>query len=160
MVARSFFKQCGIVAYGDDHIVSVPLHSLDHFNQSTIPLLMKSIGLGYTMEDKEREVDVQSRPITEVSYLKRSFVFDELRRRWIAPISLDTILESPMWLHKCPDKVTQMIAQLDNQMRELSLHDEATWDKWSAVFADLGKQFGHYTEYVHQEETRAVVLSD
>lgn len=160
MVAREFFQKCGIVAFGDDHIVSVPESVLDIFNQMTIPDFMDQIGLGYTMEDKDREVDVKSRVITEISYLKRSFVFDVERHRWIAPLTLDTILESPMWLHKCPDKVTQMITQLDTQLRELSLHDEKTWDKWASVFADLGKQFGHYTVYVNQEETRTEVLSD
>jgi hypothetical protein len=160
MTARSFFKRCGIVAYGDDHVISVPVSYTEVFNQLLIPEYMATIGLSYTMEDKERQVDVKTRPITDITYLKRSFVFDVDRQRWIAPITLDTILESPMWLHKCPDKVSQMIAQLDNQLRELCLHDKPTWEKWSSVFADLGKQFGHYTEYVCQEETRAEVLSD
>nr|ULF99881.1 MAG: hypothetical protein 1 [Triatovirus sp.] len=158
ITARSFFHKCGIVAYGDDHIVSIPYSSLEIFNQKTIPVFMSEIGLGYTMEDKDREVDILSRPIEDVTYLKRSFRFDEGRQQWIAPISLDTVLESPMWLHKCPDKVTQMVVQLESQLRELSLHDSGTWEKWASVFADLGKQFGHYTNYVYQEETRAEVL--
>lgn len=158
LLARSFFKKCGIVAFGDDHIVSVPIYAIPYFNQQLLPGLMREIGLGYTMEDKDREVDVLTRRITEISYLKRSFVFNEDYQRWMGPLSLDTILESPMWLHKCPDKVTQMVTQLDAQMRELSLHDSETWDKWSSVFADLGKQYGHYTVYVNQEETRAEVL--
>lgn len=158
MVARSFFKKCGIVAYGDDHVVTIPSDELETFNQETIPVLMAQLGLSYTMEDKDAVVQAKARTIEEVAYLKRKFTFDVDRHRWVGPLDLNTVLESPMWLHRCPDPIEQVKAQMDNSLRELSIHDKDSWNKWSKVFADLGRKLGHYTEFVNQEETRALVL--
>lgn len=158
-LARSFFENCGIVAYGDDHIVSLPRWVLKFFNQQTIPRFMAKIGLGYTMEDKDRAVDVTHRLITEVTYLKRSFVWSDERQRWLAPISLDTVLESPMWMHKCPDWKAQTIVSVETQLKELSLHRKDVWCEWAPKFHQLLQNLGHYTMFVDQEETLEVMLT-
>jgi len=155
--ARRFYKTCGKVAYGDDHVISVPQNEPD-FNQQTLIGLFKQIGLSYTMEDKDAVASSAFRKITEVSYLKRKFVFNKDYQQWLSPLDLKTVLESPMWLHKCPDPIDQTKAQIDNSLRELSLHDGETWNKWYPVFAKCGKQIGHYTEFVDHAETRAEVL--
>nr|WAL01506.1 non-structural protein [Electric ant dicistrovirus] len=157
ITARSFYKKCGIVAYGDDHVLSVPSDEAE-FNQFTIPNLFKLIGLNYTMEDKDAVVQEPFRKLEDVSYLKRKFVFNKSFMQWLSPLDLKTVLESPMWLHKCPDPIDQVKAQIDNSLRELSLHDEETWNKWIKVFAKYGQQLGHYTEFVNHAETRALVL--
>lgn len=158
--ARYFFEQCGIVAYGDDHLVAIPSRFLDIFNQINMPDLFKVIGLSYTMEDKDAKAESLSRTIQEVSYLKRSFVYDEDRNRWLAPLSLDTILETPMWMHKTPDKLTQTRELIDWSLRELSVHDVRVWVDWSDKLKSLGNQLGHYTKYDVFGETRALVLGD
>lgn len=158
-LARSFFENCGIVAYGDDHIVSLPRWVLKFFNQQTIPRYMAKIGLGYTMEDKDRAVDVTHRLITEVTYLKRSFVWSEGRQRWLAPISLDTVLESPMWMHKCPDWKAQTVVSLETQLKELCLHRRDIWCEWAPKFHQLLQNLGHYTMFVDQEETLEIILT-
>jgi len=155
--ARSFFKQCGLVAYGDDHILSVP-SSESGFNQQTLVDLFKQIGLSYTMEDKDAVATDKFRPMEQISYLKRKFVFNKERQLWLAPIDMDTILESPMWLHKCPDPINQVKAQIDGSLRELSLHSEHIWNKWFPIFEKCSKEIGHFSEYVKHEEVRSIVL--
>lgn len=155
--ARRFYKQCGKVAYGDDHIITVP-NSEPDFNQQTLTGLFKKIGLSYTMEDKDAVAEAPFRKITDISYLKRKFVFNKEYQQWLSPLDLKTVLESPMWIHKCPDPVAQVSEQIDNSLRELAMHEEQTWNKWYPVFAKCGKQIGHYTEFVNHAETRAVVL--
>lgn len=157
LTARSFYKRCGIVAYGDDHILSVPFADRD-FNQMSIPEYMAQIGLSYTMEDKDAKADEPFRKLTEIGYLKRKFVLDKEYMQWLAPLDLKTVLESPMWIHKCPDPIAQVKEQIDNSLRELCLHDQETWNKWYTVFAKCGKQIGHYTEFVNRAETQTVVL--
>lgn len=156
--ARKFFKRCGIVAYGDDHILTVPDEYLDTFNQITLPSLFSTIGLSYTMEDKDAVAEQKSRNIREVSYLKRSFEFDSDRNMWLGPLSLETILESPMWIHSCPDARAQTIEQLDWALRELSLHSKDNWNRWAPTFKRLGKELGHSTQFANWMETREVVL--
>lgn len=158
-MARRFWKECGIVAYGDDHILAIPPSRIDIFNQFSIPEFFKVIGLSYTMEDKDADVTRPYRDIFEISYLKRGFRRDEVTGRWIAPLSLDVILETPMWMHKCPDPVSQTNENLDWALKELSLHDHKTWYTWAPVIHGEQVRLGYYTEFINQDETRQVVLS-
>nr|QJI52113.1 MAG: hypothetical protein 1 [Dicistroviridae sp.] len=157
--ARSFYQLCGIVAYGDDHIVSIPPSVLEKFNQLTIPELFKIIGLSYTMEDKDATATIPSRKISEISYLKRGFRWDESSGRWFAPLSLDTILETPMWLHRCPDRKLQTIDNLEWAIKELALHDEEIWKIYSPILMREGERLGHYTLYKEHLEARVACLS-
>lgn len=157
-MARSFWKQCGIVANGDDHIVSVPRSKISKFNQSLLPTIFSTIGLGYTMEDKDAVATEQFRDISQISYLKRSFTYWKEADRWLAPLQLDVILETPMWLHRCPDERIQTIANLEWAIRELSLHDDEKWNKWFPIFDSLLSRMGHETEFRHKLDVRREVL--
>jgi hypothetical protein len=158
MCARSFWERCGIVAYGDDHLVSVPEVDLDKFNQYTVTEFFKSIGLSYTMEDKDSVVEAGSRTIDNVSYLKRKFVFDKDLNQWLSPLSLSSVLETPMWIHRCPDPVAQTIANLEFSLKELSLHDDNIWKKWAPKLQQECEKLGHYTVFRDKEETRLICL--
>jgi len=157
--ARSFYQLCGIVAYGDDHIVSIPPSVLEVFNQLTIPELFKTIGLSYTMEDKDATATTPSRKITEISYLKRGFRWDDKVGKWFAPLSLDTILETPMWLHRCPDKKLQTIDNLEWAIKELALHDDEIWNIYQPILIREGERLGHYTCYKEHLDARVACLS-
>lgn len=159
MMARSFWDRCGIVAYGDDHIVSVPNDAARYFNQFTIPEFFKQIGLSYTMEDKDAEVLYPTRSIEDITYLKRAFLKDNDSGRWLAPLSLDTVLETPMWMHKNPDPRNQTIENIDWALKELSLHSQDVWGEWSPKLIEQQQRLGHYTSFVNQDETRLVCLS-
>jgi len=156
--ARMFWNRNGIVAYGDDHIVAVPLSEIDGFNQFTIPKFMSKIGLSYTMEDKDASVEKKYRFIDEINYLKRGFKFDKTLNRYICPLNLDTILEFPMWNHKCPDPIAQTIVELEKCIEELSLHDNDVWNKYILKLHECGRSLGHYSDKLDQEETKLVAL--
>lgn len=159
MSARNFWNNCGIVAYGDDHLVSVPSKFLTNFNQINMPELMQLIGLSYTMENKEQTATELCRPIEEVDYLKRRFVFDETTNDFICPLSLDTILEFPMWVHKCPDPKTQTLVELETAIKELSLHDESVWNDWFPILDKCGQSLGSYTNMREQFIVRRICRS-
>lgn len=156
--ARSFWNECGIVAYGDDHIVSIPANRIDIFNQLTIPELFRRIGLSYTMEDKDAIATRPCREITEVTYLKRGFYRDEEKARWLAPLALETVLETPMWMHRCPDPELQTIENLEWACKELSLHDRKIWKQWFPVLEREMLELGHRTLFCRQMEVRDIVL--
>lgn len=157
--ARKFWKECGIVAYGDDHIVSIPAEYLKLINQMTLPELFSRIGLSYTMEDKDAVAESDSRPITSISYLKRGFSKDRVTGQWLAPLSLDTVLETPMWIHSCPDKKSQTIANIEWALKELALHPEETWKEWSPKLIALEAELGSFTMYRNQSDAKLACLS-
>lgn len=158
LMARKFWDECGIVAYGDDHLVSIPEDRLSVFSQLTMPNLFRLIGLSYTMEDKDAVATCEARSIMEVSYLKRTFELNSVGR-WIAPLSLDTILESPMWVHVTPDVEAQTVETLDWAIRELSLHSENVWNTWIPVLVREQRRLGFYTRFTDWFETRIYTLN-
>lgn len=159
LCARSFWERCGIVAYGDDHIVSVPDSDLKIFNQLTVPELFQRIGLSYTMEDKDAVAEDPAREITEISYLKRKFRLDPDLNQWLAPLSMQTVLETPMWIHKCPDEKAQTIANLEFALKELSLHEKQVWKEWSPKLRYECEKLGHYTVLKDQDDVKLICLS-
>lgn len=158
ITARSFWENCGIVAYGDDHIVSVPSFYLHKFNQIILPSLFENIGLSYTMEDKDAVAEAPARTINEVSYLKRTFKYDSELHQWLAPLTLSTVLETPQWIHRCPDKRAQTIANLEFGLKELSLHSEEIWNKWAPALQYQCEKLGHYTMFKEQDVVRLICL--
>nr|ULG00025.1 MAG: hypothetical protein 1 [Marnaviridae sp.] len=73
--ARRFKEFVRLLTYGDDNTMGVSREA-DWFNHTAIQIAMSDIGVEYTMADKES----CSRPfihIKEISYLKRSWKWDE-----------------------------------------------------------------------------------
>lgn len=157
ILACRFFQDCGLVAYGDDHICSVPDKYLSFFNQYTLESLFAKLGIGYTSEDKE-EFSASFRHFTEVSYLKRKIVLDESRQRYVAPLTLDTVLETPMWIHRSDDPVEAMKCNMEFSLRELSLHSEEVWNEWAPKMHELLLEHGCTTIFLDYQDTRTFVL--
>jgi len=111
------------------------------------------------MEDKDATATTPSRKITEISYLKRGFRWDDKVGKWFAPLSLDTILETPMWLHRCPDKKLQTIDNLEWAIKELALHDDEIWNIYQPILIREGERLGHYTCYKEHLDARVACLS-
>ncbi|UXD79991.1 putative RdRP [Linepithema humile picorna-like virus 2] len=158
MFARKFWMECGIVAYGDDHIVSIPDWRISVINQFTLPDLFKVIGLNYTMEDKDAVVKNFSRPLHEISFLKRGFRTIPRANKVVAPLSLDTILETPMWMHQTPDARAQTIENLEWAIKELSLHSIEVWKKYFPLLNTLLISLDHCTLFKNYREVQKLVL--
>ncbi|AAF00472.1 nonstructural protein precursor, partial [Triatoma virus] len=159
MLASKFFKEFGFVAYGDDHICAVPKRYQSFFNQMTLEKVFLELGIGYTTEDK-REIDVPIRSLDEIAYLKRSFVLDEERQQWIAPLTLDTVLETPSWIHRCDDPIEATVSNIEFALRELSLHSKQEWEKYAPVMLSEVTRLGRTTIFHDWADTRAFVLDD
>lgn len=158
--AYEFFEVCGIVAYGDDHIVSVPEWATNVFNQYELVGLFKQIGLSYTLEDKDAVVNAPYRSLNDVSYLKRKFLWDDDKRQYLAPLSLETILETPMWVKKCVDINLQTTTELENSLKELSLHPQFVWDSHIESFKHCAKLLGSFPLFLDREFARSFVLNE
>jgi len=88
-VARQFKSLVHLLTYGDDNAMNVS-RDADWFNHTAIQSSMARIGVEYTMADKESD----SRPfigISEVSYLKRRWRWDEDIGAVVAPLEEDSI---------------------------------------------------------------------
>lgn len=148
--AFKFFEECGIIAYGDDHVVSIPHKYLFKFNQFTLIDLFSKLNMKYTLEDKDAIVELPSRKLTEITFLKRKFLFDLRVHRYIAPLAMETILESPMWIKNSVDATEQTVVELENSLRELSLYPEEIWNMYIERFKKCFKILERTSAYLHR----------
>jgi hypothetical protein len=125
-----FNELVAIVVYGDDNVLSIHHTIINTFNQHTIAKVLDTVGFQYTAEDKTSTV-AATRPLSDVTFLKRGFRFEEKLHKYVAPLDLDTILEIPMWTKKGAASHTIACDNVDNALHELALHDQATFDLWA-----------------------------
>jgi hypothetical protein len=85
----SFKKNVALMTYGDDNIMGVS-KSVDWFNHTTIQETLKTIGITYTMADKDSE-SIPYVSLKDVSFLKRTWRFDEDLDCYLAPLELASI---------------------------------------------------------------------
>jgi hypothetical protein len=132
-----------LCALGDDNIFSVSQRFRGVFNEMTLTHLMKSFGLKYTNETKGVSV-VPHRAIYEVSFLKRSFRYEKKFNRWVAPISMVTIVNELDWTKKVDaNEITKDKAVI--ALKELSLHGKEKYDKHACQIIESVKNYvDHY----------------
>lgn len=117
-----------VIFYGDDNVFSVHPKYRGIFNEMSLAKYMDSLGLVYTTELKDTAV-VPFRDLSEIEFLKRSFVFDESIRRWIAPLRLDVVLEIPCWTAKS-NCLQVTVDNIKCSLRELALYNKDIYEKW------------------------------
>jgi hypothetical protein len=123
-----FSKFVSMLSYGDDNLINIANEVIGLFNQNTITEGYALFGMSYTDENKSTDV-VPSREITEVSFLKRTFVM--YRGRCLAPLSLDSVIETISWVRGADDIETTCSMTVDSSLRELCLHTEEIFDLWA-----------------------------
>jgi len=105
--------------FGDDNIISYHPDDADVWSQQilerTIPL---NVGMSYTNEAKDGK-EVSARPIEAISFLKRSFRYDDAK--WQCPLELSVLKETLSWMKK--DSVREeMILRIEGTLSELARH--------------------------------------
>nr|ULG00044.1 MAG: hypothetical protein 1 [Locarnavirus sp.] len=94
-IARNFKKFVALLTYGDDNTMGVSKET-SWFNHTTIQKVLASIGVEYTMADKESE-SVPYIHIRDVSYLKRRWRWDEDIQAVVCPLEEASIRKMLTW---------------------------------------------------------------
>lgn len=89
---HSFKRNVHLMTYGDDNIMGISL-DVPWFNHTTIQSVMASIGVKYTMADKESE-SVPYVNIFDCEFLKRKWRFEKALDRYACPLNKESILKS------------------------------------------------------------------
>jgi len=128
--------------FGDDSLISKILRAhCDNLEWFTPTMLARGfwqfLGIKYTDEVKSTTVG-GLRPITECTFLKRGFVEGTGRSagEFLAPLSLDTILESIRWQRKNPDTIMMeetWVQSVNMMLLELSLHSHTVYNTYQPM---------------------------
>jgi hypothetical protein len=134
----SFNDNTYVIAQGDDITCSVSDEFKSLFGDVIFAKYAAELGLIYTNETKTGEL-VPHRPITEVEFLKRSFVFDPEENLFIAPLKLKSILKMVDWT-KRKNRNKIVCDNVVTAIKELSLHSESVFEEYSKKIRSAFKE--------------------
>lgn len=139
-----FDRYCFLMTYGDDNIINVSKTCVSWFNQVNFVDAFKDVGLTYTSADKESTIQPY-KELKDCTFLKRGFSYSSIVDRFVAPLELDTILESPQWTKK--GELSEVITRqnIDNFVAELSLHNQDVFDLHIDKFVEACAKYVGYT---------------
>jgi len=162
---KYFNENVRLMCYGDDNVACIRKIALDTFNQHTITEVLSTIGFEYTDETKGSVKVSKSRNLNEISFLKRSFRFDNTLNRYVAPLESTVIHEIPYWARSKKNVLDQMYVNIDQSLREASLHGEKFYTEFSGkvkkAFSDMPYEppyINHYEEILRQTVNQEFLL--
>ena len=142
----NFFKYVRVLAYGDDNIIGVSdvkissgVKLKEIFNQVELTKLMAELGFEYTDENKSTGAEHKFRSLGDVSFLKRSFVFCEHSKRYIAPLSMKTLDNMLNFVKFNVDQDSVVKQAFHSWHREMALHDESEYKRKLALTLPIMK---------------------
>lgn len=132
-----FKKDVNLFTYGDDNIMGVS-EDAEWFNHTAIQTVLASIGVEYTMADKESE-SVPFIDIKDCSFLKRKWRWDYDVSAWLCPLEEKSIHKSlTMWVpSKSIDEFKQMIAVVTSANNEYFYYGKEIFQKHHNFFKEL-----------------------
>jgi hypothetical protein len=135
----TFRKNNALVTYGDDNVKSnrkpPPISYCDDWKSLT----------GVHMTDPDKTGMMKLRPISEISYLKRNFVFDEELQLYLPPLSLKSMAR--MLLMKRDSTLTDIdhCAVVSSEaMREAVYHGEEFYNMLRSRLDLLAHKYGFF----------------
>lgn len=138
---QRFRRHIRAVVYGDDNLISVHPDVAVWFNQENLTEAFLKIGHVYTDEAKTGAI-YEKRLLTDVAFLKRKFVYSPLSNRWIAPLDLDSVLETPLWTKAGTMADTITLDNVEQALNELSLHGEEVYDRYGNILVQRVREEG------------------
>lgn len=120
-----FTNNVALATYGDDNVLNIHDRAIDWYNQTTITKALKQIGLTYTDEAKTGVI-TPYRSLSEVSFLKRSFV--ESNGIYRGPLDLAVIREMCNWI-RCKDVKESTRANCIAASAEFALHGRDVYEE-------------------------------
>jgi hypothetical protein len=156
---KMFKEHIVTIFLGDDNGFSTSITYEPLFTEVYLTEALAEIGLTYTSELKDT-VNKHLRKLTDIEFLKRKFVFDKEEHRWIAPQRLICTLETVYWTRKSDNPSKIVTDKIDFLLRELALHGEIIFDKYSNILNYLGSKFySHTSEYCMFRQAKQAVLT-
>lgn len=119
---RAFSTHVKLVMYGDDNLLNISDEVIDRFNQTTMMSTFPRFGLTYTSDEKTDANPPPFRNITQVTFLKRSFIYNDVLGRHACGLDIPTIYNMLHYTKKGGSSDSITVDNCYNAVREASLH--------------------------------------
>lgn len=136
----SYFEEVVTIVYGDDSITCVH-PNCSNFNHTIKQRELAKIGITFTMAEKDKD-SVPFINLSEATFLKRKFVFDEAIGAWMAPLEESNIVSSLMvWvMSKNLSPSEQAYASMQNSIREFFFHGKQKFNQMKDIYTIIYMQ--------------------
>lgn len=133
----SFKDNVALMTYGDDNVANVSKR-IPWYTHTTVSQAFKTIGIDYTMADKS-EVSIPYIPFSEVSFLKRTWVWNDETKCWLAPLDPESFDKMLMvWVRsRSITQEEQVIAVVTTALREYFFYGREVYDAKFKLFKEL-----------------------
>jgi hypothetical protein len=139
-IVSDFIRFVALITYGDDNSMGIS-KLLAWFNHTTIQECLASIGVEYTMADKTSE-SIPYINISETSFLKRTWRWDEDMQCHLCPLEEDSIFKSlTMWVPSDTiDKYSQFVFVVGSAVQEYFFYGKEKFEEKRGFFMNLLKE--------------------
>lgn len=133
----TFKSNVALMTYGDDNIMSVSVNC-PWYTHTTIAHSFQGMGITYTMPDKEA-ISVPYVNLTDVSFLKRRFIYDLDVEAYLAPLEHESIEKMLMvWTRSTSiTEQEQCIAVISSAIREYFFYGKETFENKRLVLQQV-----------------------
>lgn len=143
---ESFFDSVYLCTYGDDIVVNVSDTVIDWYNQVTLTAAMlRNFDIEFTDEAKTGNI-VKARTLSEVTFLKRNFVFNEYLQLYIGAMSTDILLDILNWVRTgSEDAKVITLSNLSGVAGELACHSREEFENYISKFKQCASKLASNT---------------
>lgn len=136
---EAFFEHVYACTYGDDVVVNISDEVIDWYNQDTLTsAMLRNFDIVFTDEKKTEGQVLKARTLSEVTFLKRSFVWNEYLQLYVAPMPEELLLDITNWVRSgSEDPRIITINNLKAVMCELSFISRECYNKHYDNFLKL-----------------------
>jgi hypothetical protein len=117
--------------YGDDGSWNVSPWAKTFFNQVTLVELMKEFGMVYTNDTKTVATGEITRPLSQITFLKRAFRWEKSLGRYVAPLDLSVVEQMGYWTKRGLESDIIFRNNVETSLRELTYHGFDTFQEVS-----------------------------
>lgn len=130
---RKFNDNVKLITYGDDVVLNLTHRASCFFGMFDLEEAFSLIGMTFTDELKQDDINYDMRKLEDISFLKRKFRFSDEKCKFVAPLSLDTLVEIPQWVRGRLEHMEVTRTNCELVAYELSLHPRDVFDTYIAI---------------------------
>lgn len=137
---NSFQKHVRLITYGDDNVMT---SLVNWFNHTAISDALFKIGVTYTMADKEAK-SVPFISMKEISFLKRSWVWNNELKTYLAPLEHDSIEKMLItWTRSKIAKEAQVLAIVESAVGEYFFYGKKYFNEKKKLLYTILSELGY-----------------
>lgn len=141
----SFNDDVYVCTYGDDMVMNVSDSLIEIFNQNILTdAMMSNFMLECTDEQKSSDIPPPYRSLSEISFLKRSFIWNDDISMYVGALPVDLLYDITNWVRSgAQDPYVITVDNLKSVASEMALHGRQIFQQEMPKIRDAYRSIAH-----------------